>query len=97
MAKLVILRGVGPLACRIFLRRWPWELLAGPDRSGEVARARALLGVGRFATRNEIVEAHRRLVARVHPDRGGTNQEVVAATAARDLLLRATENPGRKQ
>ncbi len=39
------------------------------------------------ASRAEIIEAHRRLVAMVHPDRGGTNDQVHEANAARDLLL----------
>ena len=37
--------------------------------------------------RDEIVEAHRRLLGMVHPDRGGTSAQVHEANAARDLLL----------
>jgi len=33
------------------------------------------------------LEAHRRLITMVHPDRGGTNEQVHEANAARDLLL----------
>jgi curved DNA-binding protein CbpA len=50
-----------------------------------------LLGVDRSATRDAIIEAHRRLIARVHPDRGGSNEQVHAANAARDLLLARLE------
>jgi DnaJ homolog subfamily C member 19 len=32
--------------------------------------------------------AHRRLIARIHPDRGGSTEQVHEANAARDLLLR---------
>jgi len=39
------------------------------------------------ANREEILDAHRKLVAIVHPDRGGTNSQVHEANAARDLLL----------
>ena len=46
-----------------------------------------MLGVDRSAKREAIIEAHRRLIARVHPDRGGSNDAVHAANAARDLLL----------
>jgi curved DNA-binding protein CbpA len=50
-------------------------------------RARNLLGVGPDAPREQIIEAHRRLLALVHPDRGGSNEAVHEANAARDLLL----------
>ena len=46
-----------------------------------------LLGVDDLATRSDIVDAHRRLIVRVHPDRGGTESLVHEANAARDLLL----------
>jgi curved DNA-binding protein CbpA len=52
-------------------------------------RARNLLGVRPDANHAEIIEAHRRLLAMVHPDRGGTNEQVHEANAARDLLLDA--------
>jgi DnaJ family protein C protein 19 len=38
--------------------------------------------------RDEILAAHKRLITRVHPDRGGDVEQVHAANAARDLLLR---------
>ena len=37
-----------------------------------VAEARALLGVDESASLGDIREAHRRLIARVHPDTGGS-------------------------
>jgi curved DNA-binding protein CbpA len=51
------------------------------------AQAQALLGVAPGAPRAEIIEAHRRLIGMVHPDRGGTSDLVHEANAARDLLL----------
>ncbi|MCB2060344.1 MAG: molecular chaperone DnaJ [Novosphingobium sp.] len=75
------------LAWRLILGRWPWQ----PGRQAERARARkkagALLGVSDHAGREEILEAHRRLLVRVHPDRGGSNEQVHEANAARDLLI----------
>ncbi|MGE3691219.1 MAG: molecular chaperone DnaJ [Novosphingobium sp.] len=75
-------------ACKLITRRWPWDFLRpAPTRSQALFRARKLLGVRAGASRQDIVEAHRRLVAMVHPDRGGTNAQVHEANAARDLLF----------
>lgn len=43
-------------------------------RSGEMSRAQALeiLGLGSNPTREEILSAHRRLIQKLHPDRGGS-------------------------
>jgi curved DNA-binding protein CbpA len=46
-----------------------------------------LLAVPANANRSEILAAHKRLVAMVHPDRGGSSEQVHEANAARDLLL----------
>jgi DnaJ family protein C protein 19 len=51
------------------------------------AEARALLGVGERATLQEIREAHRRLIARVHPDAGGSTELATRVNAARDALI----------
>lgn len=91
MIKLLLLVVLAAAACRVLTGRWPWELLTISERSGAEAQARALLGVDRSASRTAIVEAHRRLLARVHPDRGGTSEQVHAANAARDLLLSRLE------
>ena len=85
--KLLYLLILAVLACKLFLKRWPWELLGVPHATPEKERARALLGVSRHANRIEIIEAHKRLVAQIHPDRGGTSEIVIEANAARDLLL----------
>ncbi len=77
------------LACRLLTRRWPWELIGLSRRLDHMRRARALLGVSKHAGHTDIVDAHRRLLAMVHPDRGGTNEQVHEANAARDLLLGA--------
>lgn len=52
------------------------------------AEARALLGVGANATRGEINAEWKRLMARAHPDQGGTQGLAARLNAARDHLLR---------
>jgi len=92
MARLLIYLGLACVICKFMTGRWPWVLMGWEPgnmsaRSREVTRARALLGVGRNARRNDIIEAHKRLITMVHPDRGGTSEQVHEANAARDLLL----------
>ena len=87
MGKLLVLAALACVACRALTGNWPWALWRNSERSQKEAQARGLLGLGRGATRIEIAEAHRRLLAKVHPDRGGSNEAVHAASAARDVLL----------
>lgn len=86
MLRLVILVGLVALGWKLFTGRWPWEP-KGAKRAQAVIRARKLLGVSAAASRDEILTAHKRLVAMVHPDRGGSNSQVHEANAARDILL----------
>lgn len=50
--------------------------------------ARAVLGVGPGADADAIRAAHRRLLAGVHPDKGGSVELARRVNAARDVLLR---------
>ncbi len=89
MIRLLALVALASIACRVILGKWPWEYLRGaPARQQALADARRLLGVGTNATAREIRDAHRRMVAQVHPDRsGGSNSQLQEVNAARDLLL----------
>lgn len=88
MVKLLFLAAVIAFGCRLVTGRWPWEYLTSkPSRGQAVLRARKLLALPNEASRGEIVEAHKRLLAQVHPDRGGSSAQVHEANAARDLLL----------
>lgn len=78
---LAALAGVAAL-----LAWWQPRRRAVPPLLGE-AEARAVLGIGADAGADEIRAAHRRLIARVHPDAGGSDALAARVTAARDLLL----------
>jgi len=65
--------------------RRPGRMPSAP--SMHVAEARALLGVGPDAGLIEISAAHRRLIARVHPDAGGSAELANRVNVARDILI----------
>ena len=52
-----------------------------------VTDARRLLGVGSAASIPQIRDAHRRLIARVHPDVGGSAELANRVNVARDVLV----------
>ena len=68
-----------------------WWLLrprrARPGKSIELAEARRVLAVGEDADAEAIQDAHRRLIQRVHPDAGGTEELARRVNLARDTLL----------
>lgn len=80
-------------ACGAWLRRpksWQRRATASARPIAQdmaLAEARALLGLAPDADREAIIAAHRRLIARNHPDSGGTEALAARLNAARDLLL----------
>ena len=52
------------------------------------AEARAILGVGPEASAAKIQAAYRKVMARAHPDQGGTEGLASRVNAARDKLLK---------
>ena len=88
MLRLLLIAAIACFACKMVFGKWPWDYLRGPDtKSQAIFKARKLLGVEASAKHSDIIEAHRRLITMVHPDKGGTNQQVHEANDARDLLL----------
>jgi len=95
MIRLVVLALIASVACKMVFGKWPWDYLRGPDTKAQALfKARKLLGVEARAGHAEIIEAHRRLIAMIHPDRGGTNAQVHEANDARDLLLNELPDRG---
>ncbi|HEX8654049.1 MAG TPA: DnaJ domain-containing protein [Allosphingosinicella sp.] len=65
---------------------WKRRTAARPARM-PAAEARRLLGVDEGASLADIRAAHRRLIARVHPDAGGSADLAERVNAARDTLV----------
>ena len=74
-------------AALVLLALWWWQ--RRPPRAPQmpVAEARRLLGVDEGASLAEVRAAHRRLIARVHPDAGGSADLAERVNAARDTLV----------
>lgn len=58
-----------------------------PQRAMSHEEAASVLGLGVDAEAEEIRAAHRKLIAQIHPDKGGTNYLAAKINEARDLLL----------
>jgi DnaJ homolog subfamily C member 19 len=82
IGKLLVLAAIG-LGLYLFVT----NKLAGP-RGMSVDEAAKLLGVGVQTDTNSIIEAHRRLITKVHPDAGGTDALAAQINRARDIMLK---------
>lgn len=81
IAKLAVLLGLVAIAWLWWRRR---VVAASAMRPAE---ARSILQLGDQASAQDVREAHRRLIARVHPDAGGSADLARRVNAARDTLL----------
>jgi DnaJ homolog subfamily C member 19 len=83
---LIGLAALGGAGWWYWFRQGKKRFVRDPGMSHQ--EARRMLDVRDGATADEIRAAHRRLVARVHPDAGGTAELAARVNAARDVLLR---------
>jgi len=81
MTKLIL---VVALIAAIYV--W-WKGRAKSANAMPPGDARALLGLREDASLVEIRDAHRRLIAKVHPDAGGSAELANRVNTARDTLV----------
>lgn len=89
---LLLTRGAWAVAIPMFLPAIWLFVQPGPAAGAAPPRmdaqeARRVLGVAPDADPEAIRAAHRRLVAKVHPDQGGSADLASRVNAARDILL----------
>jgi hypothetical protein len=80
------------VAAVIVLALWWWffgrqRVARAPSMTAD--EAYALLGLAPGASADEIRGAHRRLIAQIHPDAGGSEELARRVNAARDAALAA--------
>ena len=81
--------GLGLIGAGLWLTIASRQRTVAPRAEGMTdSEARSVLGVSASATASEINAAWKRLMARAHPDQGGTQGLAARINAARDHLLK---------
>ena len=58
----------------------------------DVSQALQILGLTEGASKREVLDAHRKLMQKLHPDRGGSNFLAAQVNTAKDVLLESIES-----
>lgn len=87
MIKLLILAALLFVAYRFAVRALASPKATPGARAMPRSEAARVLGVADDADRDAVIEAHRRLIGRNHPDAGGTADLAARINQARDTLL----------
>lgn len=78
---------------RAFIERshpeWNFETGSTDTESNvDIRDALGVLGLDETASRDDIIDAHRRLIQKMHPDRGGSTVLAARINEAKDVLLK---------
>ncbi len=68
-----------------------WDLGTEPSdnhSNPDIREALGVLGLDESASRDDIIDAHRRLIQKMHPDRGGSTVLAARINEAKDILLK---------
>lgn len=90
-----LLLGYAPLLRKLWLefvasKQGPSERHSNTSSSGAMSRAEAyeVLGLKMGASEQEIIAAHRKLIQKIHPDRGGSDYLAAKINLAKKILLK---------
>ena len=76
---------------RIYGEAWrePQQQRTSPGKGGNMSRSEALeiLGLNEKASKQDIIQAHRHLMQKMHPDRGGSDYLAAKINQAKEVLL----------